>query len=111
MDAAVQLDEKCSMTRLMSECVEFLEEGTLLQDSGSKMGGVIERRPKFRTKLAGEGIEYSWVLSKNVYHRLPISENQDDDTFLGNVRKCLSQEKITTDLICKFAKRSRRYIF
>ena len=95
----------------MSECVEFLEDETLLQDINRKMGVVTERKSKCHPKLVGEDIGYYWGFYKNAYHRLPISKKRGKDKFIGNVWKCLSREKLTTYLIRKFTKQVRRYIF
>ena len=96
------------MTRLMSECVDFLEEKTLLQDSGRKMVVVVDNMPNFHPKLAREGIEHSWGFANNTYHRLPITNKWGKDKFLGSVQKCLAWEKITMDLILKSVKQAQR---
>ena len=61
------------MARLMYECVEFLEDDNLLQESGRKMGVVIDRKPKCNPELVGEDVEHSYIFSKNAYRRFPIS--------------------------------------
>ena len=57
----------------MYECVEFLEDDNLLQESGRKMGVVIDRKPKCNPELVGEDVEHSYIFSKNAYRRFPIS--------------------------------------
>ena len=44
------------------------------------MGVVIDRTPKCHSKLAGEGIEYYWIFSKNVYCQFTTREKQGKDT-------------------------------
>jgi hypothetical protein len=46
----------------MAECVDFKNEETALQYLGTQLGVTVELTPKFHAKLAGKGVEYSWVL-------------------------------------------------
>ena len=56
----------------MWNCLNFIEQETLIQTNACKMGQhrdhiIVDRTPKFHPKLAGEGIEYYWVCTKNYY--------------------------------------------
>ena len=51
----------------MASCLDFAEEKTALQHVGSELGVSVTITPKFHAELAGEGIEYSWGVTKGVY--------------------------------------------
>jgi hypothetical protein len=53
----------------MASCLDFAEEMTALQHVGSELGVSVIITPKFHAELAGEGIEYSWGVTKGVYRR------------------------------------------
>jgi hypothetical protein len=53
-----------SLKHLMSNCRDFIEEESLLQSNGWKMGIIIDQMPKSHCELAGEGVEYSWAWLK-----------------------------------------------
>jgi hypothetical protein len=60
--------ERCPI----ASCLDFAEEMTALQHVRNELGVSVIITPKFHTELAGEGIEYSWGISKGVYHRKPL---------------------------------------
>jgi hypothetical protein len=94
-----------SLKHLMSNCRDFIEEESLLQSNGWKMGIIIDRMPKCHCELAREGVEYSWACAKNEFRRKPIRlKKKSKDLFKATVRECLSREVRT------FSKRAREYI-
>jgi hypothetical protein len=79
MDAATDGDgeilegaEDWSLKYLMTSCLDFAEEMTALQHVGSQLGVSVIFTPKFHAKLSGEGVEYSWGISKGVYRLKPL---------------------------------------
>ena len=64
--------ENTSIVSLMEQCFEFVNKETLLQEKLQTLGISVHRSPKCHSKLAGEGIEYSWGFAKNWYRRLPL---------------------------------------
>jgi hypothetical protein len=59
--------EYMSLQCLMACCLDFAEERTALQHVGDELGAAVIITPKFHAELAGEGVEYSWGISKGVY--------------------------------------------
>lgn len=53
-----------SIKALLLLQADFVNELTLLQFHGSRLGAIIDRSPKCHPEIAGEGIEYAWALSK-----------------------------------------------
>ena len=45
-----------------------MEDITQIQYVGEQLGIQVELTPKYYTEIAGEGMEYSWVLAKGWYH-------------------------------------------
>ncbi|KAI2498015.1 hypothetical protein MHU86_16452 [Fragilaria crotonensis] len=56
--------ENWSLKYIMASCLDFAEELTALQYVGQELGVSVIITPKFHAELAGEGIEYSWGISK-----------------------------------------------
>jgi hypothetical protein len=61
-----------SLKYLMSSCFDYAKEMTALQHVGSQLGVSVIITPKFHAELAGEGVEYSWGISKGVYRQKPL---------------------------------------
>jgi len=74
----------------MASCTDFEEEETMLQAMASKMGVFVDRSPKCHCEIAGEGIEYSWALSKNHYRSILLDRKRGKENFVNSVRDCLS---------------------
>ena len=66
---------------------DFLNEVTLLQFHAEKLGVKIDSTPKCHPELAGEGIEYLWVLAKFFYRQSPIGEKRTKEKFKKLVYK------------------------
>ncbi len=58
-----------SLKLLMSNCRDFIEEKSLLQSNGWKMGLIIDQMLKYHCELAGKGVEYSLACAKNEYQK------------------------------------------
>ena len=66
-DSKDVLKKDTSLFLLLSNCVDFEGEQSLLQSKGWEMGALVDCTPKCHCKLAGEGIKYSWGCAKNHY--------------------------------------------
>jgi len=99
-----------SLKYLMSNCRDFIEEESLLQSNGRKMGITIDWTPKCHCELAGKGVEYSWACAKNESRRKPIRLKKSKDLFKATVRECLSREVLTDERVQRLSKRAREYI-
>ena len=65
----------------MRNCLNFIEEDTLLQTNALNMGYIIyyilvNRTPKCHPGISGEGIEYSWGCKNNYYRQLSLDNNK-----------------------------------
>ena len=105
-DAQGVLRPETSLKQLLAGCTDFKEEESLLQSMGRKMGVFIDQTPKCHCVLAGEGIEYSWDCAKNFYWRISIRQRRKKEAFRDMVRRCLSEEVITTVHIRKPSRRN-----
>lgn len=105
-----------SLKQLMAECLDFIEEESLLQKKAREMsdGDIsisVDRTPKCHPELAGEGIEYSWGAAKNHYRRLPMKDKKGKGNFRHSVSGAIAREGVlATDRIRKFSRRAREYI-
>lgn len=95
-DVHESIIEGTSIDKLIQSLRDFREEKTLLQVRAEEMGISIVRSPKCHPEIAGEGIEYSWGVSKNNYRRQPLEQKRGLENFFSLVR-----ESISTDLITK----------
>ena len=102
--------EDWSLKCLMASCLDFAEEMTALQHVGSELGVSVIITPKFHAELAGEGIEYSWGVTKGVYHRKPLQSKRSKESFKGLVQQCTSRDILTTKTVRKLSRRARAYI-
>ena len=56
-----------NMRIVMSQCADFQNERSALQERLEARGHILLMPPKYHPELAGVGIEYSWGRSKHVY--------------------------------------------
>ena len=98
-----------SLLHIMSECEDFSNETTLLQDTLGKRDVSVIRTPKCHPELAGEGIEYSWGFAKNAYRRILMEHKSTKEKYLKSVKSVLSRDILNQLRICKFAKHARSY--
>ena len=64
--------------------------------------------PKYHCELAGEGIEYSWGLSKKKYRNIPLEEKKGKENFNRLVRECI--EFVRKENVIRFSAKCRRYM-
>jgi hypothetical protein len=102
--------EDWSLRCLMASCLDFAEEMTALQHVGHELGVSVIITPKFHAELAGEGIEYSWGISKGVYRRKPLQSKKSKESFKMLVRECTSKDILATKTVRKLSRRARAYI-
>jgi len=102
--------ENWSLKYLMASCLDFAEEMTALQHVGKELGVSVIISPKFHAEMAGEGIEYSWGISKNVYRKKPLDSKKAKISFKALVKECTSRDILTTAIVRKLSRRARSYI-
>lgn len=56
---------------VLSKQRDFLEETTLLEDMVSKRGHFLRPSPICHPEIAGQGVEYTWGMSKRYYRGMP----------------------------------------
>jgi hypothetical protein len=117
MDPATDADgevlegaEEWSLRILMASCLDFAQEMTALEHVGSELGVSVIITPKFHAELAGEGIEYSWGISKALYRRKPLISKKGKEAFKALVMECSSRDVIHTQIVRKLSRRARAYI-
>ena len=84
--------EEWSLRVLMTSCLDFAEEMTAFQHVGNELGVSVIISPKFHGELAGEGIEYSWGVTKGLYRRKPLHSKRSKEAFKGLVVECTSRD-------------------
>ena len=94
----------------MDNCTDFVNEISQLEYVVKSLGVRVIITTKYRAEYGDEGVEYSWGYSKLRYWRNPLSAKKSKDSFLVLVRKGLSRDFITTELVRKFSKRARKYM-
>ena len=102
--------EEWSFRILMASCLDFAQELTALQHVGSELGVSVIITPKFHCELAGEGIEYSWGVSKSLYRRKPLISKKGKEAFKALVAECTSRDVLQTTTVRKLSRRARAYI-
>ena len=81
--------EELSLQVLMASCLDFAEEvTTALQHVGNELGVSVIILPKFHAELAGEGIEYSWGVTKKLYRHKPLQSKRSKEAFRAFVMEC-----------------------
>jgi hypothetical protein len=102
--------EEWSLKCLMASCLDFAEELTALQHVGSQLGVSVIITPKFHAELAGEGVEYSWGITKGLYRRKPLLSKKGKESFRKLVCEVTSRDVLKTLTIRKLSRRARAYI-
>jgi hypothetical protein len=106
--------KKYSLVHLMTECADFKNEKSamekLLEDLsfGQEFTVSLMATPKYHCELAGEGIEYSWGLSKKKYRRQPYADKKGKSAFKELLVKCLKLVNVGHQR--KFSAKARRYM-
>jgi hypothetical protein len=65
---------------------------------------------KYQAEYAGEGIAYSWGLSKALYRKFSLSSKKGKHNFDALVSKCILRTVLTKDVVRKFSQRARSYM-
>ena len=102
--------EQWSLRCLMASCLDFAEELTALEHVGKELGVSVVISPKFHAELAGEGIEYSWGVTKGIYRRKPLDSKRSKEAFKALVTECTSRDALPTATVRKLSRRARAYI-
>ena len=76
----------------------------------AELGATAVITTKYHAEYAGEGIEYSWGLSKLHFRRYLIDSKQTADKFRKLVRFCISRDILTTEIVRRFSRRARQYM-
>ena len=64
--------------------------------------------PKFHCEIAGEGIKYSWGVSKKIYRKKTFQEKRTFSAFVNLVKESL--DAVTVDMTRMFLAKARRYM-
>jgi hypothetical protein len=110
-DARGVLVEDTSLKKLMNKQQDFLSDLTLLQYHAAKLDTIVDHTLKCHPELAGEGIEYVWVLAKLFYHSQAIALKRSKDKFRALVQRCTSStEVVTISQVQKCSIQAREYM-
>ena len=97
----------------LSQCIDFKHEITAMEDLAVKLSTATSTvkvlyTPKYHCEIAGEGVEYSWGISKKFYRSLPLSVKKGLVNFRASVRQSVNH--VSIHHVRKFAARARRYM-
>jgi hypothetical protein len=109
-DELGNVDLSLSLRHLMAMCSDFLNEESMMEHVGAKIGVEVMLTPKCHAEIAGEGVEYMWACSKGAYRNLTLKEKKGKENFMAGVRYSLSEKVLSIERIRKFAKRARQYL-
>ena len=110
LDDCGNVIQDTSLDYLLSKCIDFIEEKSLLQLNLDNLGAQCFHSPKFHCELAGEGIEYSWGVAKLAYRKLKKAEKNTIGKFHSQVQLCLSHDHLTINRVRLHSKRARDYM-
>lgn len=99
-----------SLLHLVENFPDFKSETSQLEHICSKLGCEAIITTKYHAEFAGEGIEYTWGLSKLHFRRYPLEQKDSKQRFHALVRKCISREILTKDVVRRFSRRARSYM-
>jgi hypothetical protein len=99
-----------SHTTLMENCTDFKNEMSQLEFVCHSLGCKALITTKYHVEFAGEGIEYSWGLSKAMYRKYPLVSKKGKRNFDALALKCISRDVLTKDQVRRFCKRARSYM-
>ncbi len=110
LDDNNEMVEELSLEHLMSGCTDFINEVSQLEYVCEQLGVRALFTTKYHAEMAGEGVEYSWAHSKNLYRRTALRVKKGKSNFDSTMEYCISREVLPTELIRKFSKRARAYM-
>ena len=103
--------EKWSLRVLLASRLDFAEDMTALQHVGNELGVAVIISPEFHAELAGDGIEYSWGISKALYRCKPLHSKGSKESLKRFVLECTSRQQVLrTATVRKLSRRARAYI-
>ena len=105
MEDAGMIIPQYSLTTLMESCTDFKNEISQLGPGGKAL-----ITTKYHAEFAGEGIEYSWGLSKAMYRKYPLVSKNGKQNIDALVSKCISRDVLTKEQVRRFCKRARSYM-
>ena len=82
---------------------DFINELTLLQFFGSKLGAIVDQMPKCHPEIVGEGIEYVRALAKSFYCCSPIEEHK-------KIEASSLFSTLNIESVCDCIKKARTYM-
>ena len=67
----------------MSNCLNFIDQETLIKTNVCKMGErrdhiIIDRTPKCHPNISGEGVVYSWFFENNYHRQLSLDKKKGE---------------------------------
>ena len=105
--------EDYSLLRLIEGCLDFADEMTEMEVRGKELGATVLCTTKYHAEMAGEGIEYSWGVSKSRFRKIRISDKirTKKEGFLQNVRQVISTDgAMSLKNVRSFSKKARSYM-
>ena len=100
-----------TLTDMLASCPDFKGEITEVETKAKEMNVRVIITPKFHAEISGEGIEYSWGISKTKYRKLKLEEKRGKENFRKNVEKCLCTTNVLTKQnVRRSAKQMRSYM-
>ena len=113
VDEDGEIDDEFSLSLLMKTCYDFQNEITEIECMAQKLGVRVMCTTKYHAEIAGEGVEYSWGVSKSMFRKIRISTKMDSgrEEFISNVKSVLSTDaKLNLTNIRRFSRRARSYM-
>jgi hypothetical protein len=104
VDDAGMIIPEYSLTTLMSNCTDFKNEVSKLEFVCHSLGCKALITTKYHAEFAGEGIEYSWGVSKAMYRKYPLVSKKGKQNFDALVSKCISRDVLKKIRCGDFAK-------
>ena len=89
------------LREIMTNCYDFQNEETALEQAMHKRGHLLRMTPKGHPELAGVGIEYSWGKAKMHFRK---NNECNIKTFHTQVLTAMSREVLFIDRVRKFAR-------
>ena len=98
----------------MAKCDDFKNQKNAMEELCDTLSAAGEQSitiltsPKYHCEIAGEGIELNWGFMKKGYRNIPFEEKKTKSDFMKAVHN--SKDKVSIDLVRKFAAKTRRYM-
>ena len=112
--ALTYVGKQFSLKFILKNCSDFKNEKTDLEHLCNDLSeGCINKigilfTPKFHCEIAGEGIEYSWGVSKRIYRKYSFQEKRSFQNFVKLVKESL--DKVSIQMCRRFSAKARRYM-